>query len=165
MKRPHLLLVSSRPCSRRGRPPTSSACFAALALAMVVLSGCRGTPTIREGRAYPRAVPAAESLDIQVFRHQTEIEFTNTTAQPFGPSTIWLNRRFSRQIDGLAVGQTLRFPLREFRDQFGEAFRAGGFFAVERPDMLAVAELETVPPSPGAGRPIMLGLVVVGVTQ
>jgi hypothetical protein len=143
---------------------TSTRLFAtaALLLIAVILPGCRGTPVIREGRAYPRAVPVVETLDIQVFRHQTEIEFTNTTAQPFGASTIWLNRRFSRPIEGLAVGETMRFPLREFRDRYGDSFRGGGFFAVERPEMLAVAELET---AGGENGRVLRGMVVVGAVQ
>jgi hypothetical protein len=129
-----------------------------LASLLVFSTGCR-TAQIREGPVYRAAIPAAETLDIQVFRHQTEIEFTNTTARNFGPGTIWLNRRFGRHIDGLEVGQTVRFPLRDFRDRFGESYRAGGFFAVERPERLVVAELETE--QAGSDR-VILGLVVVG---
>lgn len=128
-----------------------------------LVAGCASSPReIVDGRAYPTSAPPGETLDIQVFRHQTEIEFTNTTARSFGPSTVWLNRRFSREIESLEVGQTMRFPLREFRDRFGESFRAGGFFAVERPERLAVAELETIGPE---GDATVLGLVVVGTGQ
>jgi hypothetical protein len=134
-----------------------------LAVVFAAVPGCRAGPReIRQGPVYPGRMPAGETLDVQVFRHQTEIEFTNTTARPLGPSTIWLNRRFGRPIDGLEVGQTLRFPLRDFRDRYGESFRAGGFFAVERPERLAVAELQTVG---GDGQPVILGLVVVGSGQ
>lgn len=98
------------------------------------------------------------TLDIQVFRRQTEIELTNTTARSFGPSTLWLNARFSRPIDGFAVGQTLLLKLSDFKDEFGDSFRGGGFLATERPERLALAEIQ-----PGDAKPpAMLGLVVVG---
>ena len=68
---------------------------------------------------------------------------------------------YSRHIEGMEPGQTLRFRLREFEDQHGQAFRAGGFFATREPERMVLAELETVE---GAG-PVLLRLVVVGQTE
>ncbi len=120
-----------------------------------VLQACSSAPsTITQGQKYPAPIHHAQTLDIQVFRHATEIEFTNTTAHEFGPSTLWLNGRFSHPIDGLALGQTLKIPLKSFKDEFGEAFRGGGFWAIQRPERLALAELQN-------GND-MLGLIVVG---
>ncbi len=125
------------------------------AAALVWLAGCSSGPTqIRQGPVYKSDLTRAPTANIQVFRRSTTIELTNTTAQAFGPSTIWLNGRFGRAIDGLAVGQSLELRLAEFRDQFDEAFRGGGFFATEKPDRLVLAELET------DGK--LVGLVVVG---
>ena len=73
------------------------------------------------GRAYPASAPHAEILDVQVFRHPTQIEFTNTTARTFGPCTLWLNGRYQQELKGLAVGQTLVLELKEFRDEIGRA--------------------------------------------
>ena len=98
------------------------------------------------------------SVDIQVVRKGTKLELTNTTARAFGPSTMWLNSRFSRPIEQLAVGQTLVLPLKQFKDEFSEPFRAGGFFASERPDIIVRAQIET--PGPDGGTE-MVGLVVV----
>jgi len=58
------------------------------------------------------------------------------------------------------VGEHLIFKLTEFTDEFGEPFRAGGFFATETPDMLALAEIETAR-ADGQGT-MILALVVVG---
>src|SRR6185436_2559268 len=96
-----------------------------------------------------------EVVNIQGFRRTKTIEFTNTTARALGPSTIWLNARFCRPIDGLAIGQSVTLPMKEFRDQF----RGGGFFAVEPPERLALAQIET---KDNEGKPVLLGMIVVG---
>ena len=119
-----------------------------------VLAGCMGSDKIGSGPEYPLTVPQGRTLNIQAIRRETVLELTNTTGTNFGPSTLWLNRRFSYDISGLAVGETLRLTLSDFKDRFGESFRGGGFFAMERPEMLATAEIQT------EGR--MLGFVVVG---
>jgi hypothetical protein len=67
---------------------------------------------------------------------------------------MWVNQWFSRPFPGLAVGQTIEIPLAEFKDKYGETFRAGGFFAVNRPTRVVLAQLEL--------ENEMLGLVVVG---
>ena len=129
--------------------------LAPIPLALALIAGCSSTPkTIVEGEKYPAAVHHAYTLDIQVFRRDTDIEFTNTTARAFDPSTLWLNGRFSRHIEGLTLGQTVKLPLKSFKDEFGESFRGGGFFATQRPERLALAEIQV-------GND-MLGLIVVG---
>ena len=110
---------------------------------------------ITQGRVYPKEVQRGTTLDIQVIRRGAKIELTNTTARAFGKSILWLNGRFSREIDGLAIGQSLTIPLKEFKDEFGESFKGGGFFAAEKPEMLALAEIQ-----PAEGNE-MLGLIVV----
>jgi hypothetical protein len=128
---------------------------AALVLGLGLSGGCAGSREIQRGMVYPEKVTRGTTLDIQVIRRSTIIEMTNTTARVFGPSVLWLNGRFSKEIPGFAVGQTLTFRLREFKDEFGESFRGGGFFATERPELLALAEIEPR----GSGE--MLGLIVV----
>lgn len=127
-------------------------------IAAAAASGCASSPVpVTYARPYPGDISQRETLNIQVFRSTFHVEFTNTTARVFGPSTLWLNARFSRPIDGLAVGQTLRLPLRDFRDEYSEAFRAGGFFATEIPERLVLAQLETKK----ADSTDLLGLIVV----
>lgn len=130
------------------------------AVATMLISACATPPPAQSpyAKAYPRQLSQSGSVDIQVVRKGTRIALTNTTARPFGPSTMWLNSRFCRPIDGLAVGQSLTLPLREFKDEFSDSFRAGGFFASERPDKVVHAQIETI----GAdGNLEMVGLVVV----
>lgn len=127
------------------------------ALALTFLASCSSQGTAlraNAGPSYPRTLENGGALPIQVIRRVTNIDIANTSARAFGPSTVWLNGRFSHPIEGLEVGQTLRLDLREFRDEFGETFRAGGFFATRNPEALVLCELET------EGR--MYGLVVVG---
>lgn len=124
--------------------------------AAIALSGCASPPqTIIENPAYPGDRQQGPTLDIQVVRDGTRISLTNTTARNFGPFTLWLNRRFARELPGLAVGQSLELGLAEFQDQWGDRFRAGGFFATERPERLAKAEIDLRDGSP------LLGLVVI----
>jgi len=108
-------------------------------------------------RTFPPALKQSETLNIQVFRRETRIELTNTSARTFSDFTLWLNRRFSRPIKSFAVGQTLDLPLSEFRDEYSEKFRGGGFFAAEAPERLVQAQIET---KDAEGKVVLLGLVV-----
>ena len=134
----------------------------AMLIVCSLLAGCAVSinPTGEEPR-YPDYLERGRTLDIQVARKVTRIELTNTTAQTFGPSRLWINMWFSHEIEGLEPGQTLRFNLYNFKDQHGESFRAGGFFATREPERLVLAELET---DEGNG-PTLLRLIVVGQTE
>ncbi|MBL0920944.1 MAG: hypothetical protein IBJ10_02315 [Phycisphaerales bacterium] len=129
---------------------TLSACvFVAASLSLT----CCGGGTVDYAREFPRDTARAPSLGIQVVRDTTEIRLTNTTSRAFGPSTLWLNRWYSRPIDGLGVGETLTLQLASFRDESSEAFRGGGFWATKQPQRIVSADLE----SEGE----LLGLVVI----
>ena len=132
--------------------------FAVLFL-ITILPGCGSGPEkVTYARPYP-AIAQSEVLNVQVVRGTTTIALTNTSARAFGPSTLWLNGRYSRPIDGLKVGQSMTLPMAEFRDEFQDAFRGGGFFASEPPERLVLAQIET----PGEdGKERLLGLLVVG---
>lgn len=119
---------------------TLTACV--IAAAVLGLSACGGG-SADYAREFPFEKPRGDQLGIQVIRSETHITLTNTTAQTFGPSTLWVNRWYSRPIDGLAVGETLHLGLTSFRDGSSEAFRAGGFWATQQPMRLVSADLET----------------------
>ncbi|MBX3390807.1 MAG: hypothetical protein KF691_15265 [Phycisphaeraceae bacterium] len=129
-----------------------------------MLSACGSVPPVDYARPYPKELPAGPTIDVQVFRRSKTLDFTNTTASPLGPGTIWLNRRFSRPITTpIGVGQSVSLPLREFRDEFGEPFREGGFWASDIPDPVVLCQVEQSP-APGASedaKPIIIGLVTV----
>lgn len=109
---------------------------------------------------YPFEAKQETTLDIQVVRRGTRVTMTNTTATNFGPTRLWLNRRFSFPIAKWEIGETLDLPLKDFLDEFGERFRPGGFFAAEAPDTIVHAQIE-VPSAVSAGGARMLGMIVV----
>ncbi|MFT5423127.1 MAG: hypothetical protein ACI89L_000901 [Phycisphaerales bacterium] len=97
----------------------------------------------QQPRAYPFALEPVAVEDVQVFREVTRLKMTNTTATSFGTGTVWINRRYARDIEGFGAGQTLDLDLNEFVDEFAAPFKAGGFFATKRPDPVVLVELET----------------------
>jgi len=140
--------------------PRSLPLFLALLLVPAFVFGCAGDPRKSPyARPYPKVLIQDETLDVQVQKSETHIELTNTTARPFGFGTLWLNQRYSRPITSFAVGETLRIPLREFRDEFHDPFPAGGFWATGPADILVQAQLEYVEPELGETK--LYGLVVV----
>lgn len=94
-------------------------------------------------RVYPETLARGEPLDIQVIRGETTLALTNTTSTVFGPCTLWLNSYYSRPLEGLAVGQSLTLPLADFRNEHGEPFRGGGFFATKKPERMVLAQIES----------------------
>ena len=146
-------------------PTRSSALILSLTMlggipAVSTLSGCQlfsEKTTAAAGPRYPDTLPKGEVFDVQVFRQSTTLSLTNTTTRDFGPSVLWLNQRYSMPIDGLASAQTLELDLKAFVDEFGETYRAGGFFAQRVPAPVVLCQLET---DEGDG-PVMHGFVVV----
>lgn len=115
----------------------------AAALVLATLAGCRGGQNIDYARSMPPELRQGEVLNIQAFRNVTRLQLTNTTARSFEEGTLWINQRFSRPIGRLDAGESVDLPLREFVDEFGDTFRAGGFFATRDPDTVVLAQLET----------------------
>lgn len=118
-----------------------------------MLAGCRAGSKIDAARGYPIEKTQSKALDVQVIRDETKISLVNTTAEPLPAGTLWVNGQFSHDFSGLAPGAKTSMSLKEFRNEYGEAFRAGGFFATQRPSDLVMAQLET--------ESTLLGLVVV----
>ena len=83
---------------------------------------------------------------------------TNTTAHSYGPSRIWLNQWYAADILGLRIGESVDLRLSRFKDEFGDSFRGGGFFAAEAPDKIVKAELQI----DRDGEPVLIPLIVVG---
>lgn len=133
------------------RPPTrriTLALLGAAALAGALAGASCGVIEERRsaepGPRYPTGIERGEVFDIQVFRDVTELRFTNTTTRDFGASRLWLNRRYSYPLDdGIPSGRTVELDLRDFVDEFGDTYRAGGFFATRVPAPVVLVELET----------------------
>lgn len=127
---------------------------------LALLAGCTSRGDLDSGPVYPFASQRVETLDIHAFREGTRLRLTNTTARSFGPGTLWLNGRYGYAIKGLDIGQTLRVPLGDFVDEQGRRFGAGGFFAAEPPELLALVELTI--DGPTDEQPVKYGLIAVG---
>ncbi|MEK6701473.1 MAG: hypothetical protein AABZ53_04360 [Planctomycetota bacterium] len=144
------------------KPSHISTSAAAWTLALLIplgLSACGGGPSkVDYARPFPKGLEQGAVADVQVFRRTSTLELTNTTAKKFGKGTLWLNRRFSRPIDGIGVGETLKFPLHEFRDEYAQPFKAGGFFASDTPDTLVLCQVEE---AAEAAKTQLIGFVVV----
>ncbi|MGX7835935.1 hypothetical protein ACWKSR_12365, partial [Campylobacter fetus subsp. venerealis] len=79
---------------------------------------------------------------------ETEIVLTNTTGAALPRGRLWLNNWYSREFEGLAVGETATLRLSGFRDEFGGEFRAGGFFATRAAEPVVAAQVEPEDGSP-----------------
>lgn len=140
------------------RAPIAPAIRSAIALlAAGALASCTQQQARVPGPNYPAELTQQRTLDIQVLRDARVITMTNTTSTHLPPGRLWLNKWFSRDMpEGFASGQTLSFDLGEFVDEFGEAFRGGGFFAITEPDDLVLAQYQILDPADA-----MLGLIVI----
>ncbi len=140
-------------------PRASRFTVAVVLVACGTLAACSSTSTrnFQEARPYPAGVSHTGVVDVQVVRDGTGISAANTSGKSFADARMWVNRRFSRAIGEWKAGDRIALDLREFYDQHGDPFRAGGFFATRRPDPVVIVEVEhgaTVSPE-------MTGLVVV----
>lgn len=111
---------------------------------VLAISACATKPTARVfAPKYPEDVARTQTLDVQVKREGTQIRVINTSSRTLGPGRMWINMRFSRDVDSLAPSQELELDLREFRDDLGDVFRAGGFFSKEKPDAVVLVQWQT----------------------
>ncbi|MAO20252.1 MAG: hypothetical protein CMJ35_00100 [Phycisphaerae bacterium] len=148
-------MKTPQPTSRRVRLALS------LALIPVFSGGCQlfnEKLTAEPGPIYPENAPMIEVLDVQLFRDVTTLSFTNTTTTDFPAGTLWLNKRYSAPMPPVAAGETIELDLRQFVDEYGDTYKAGGFFAQREPAPVVLAQIEL----PGnEGEQILYGLVVV----
>ncbi len=132
-----------------------------LSILVPIMGGCQlfnEILTAEPGPAYPEDAPMIEVLDIQVFRDVTTLRFTNTATSDIPASTMWLNKRYSAPMPALASGETIELDLRVFVDEFGDTYKAGGFYAQREPAPVVLAQLELTDPE---NTPMLFGLVVV----
>lgn len=108
-----------------------------------LMAGCSSDAPVEYARSFPGALDRVAPVDAQAVVIEQEMLITNTTARAMPAGTIWINEWYSRPFDGLAIGETVRLPLTSFRDEFSEAFRAGGFWATKAPDWVVSVLLES----------------------
>lgn len=132
-----------------------------MCIATLLLVGCsQARVQSLDGHAYPDGVAQDAVLDVQLVQSPQTVSFTNTTPRPLGPGWLWINGWYSAELPEVGIGESIEIPLRDFENEFGEAPRAGGFWAGRDATRVIHAQIETADPETGESR--FLGLVVVG---
>ena len=129
-----------------------------LMLLTFLLFACQnqsGNPDLANSQ-YPMGLHKAGSVSIQVHRSDEFIEIVNSTVIDYDTTTLWINQRFSTQLQPIPAGKTLKVNLWSLRDEFGEQFNAGGVWRTDEPTPVVTAELQD-----GASIPLV-GLIVIG---
>lgn len=116
-------------------------------------SGCEGVryDPARATRLYPDELHHTNSVNIQVFRHETSIEIINATTRSFNDFDLWINQRYVHRLESLPVGQTVHVSLWEFYDVRGESFNAGGFWRSDEPTSVRLVEIQSSETEPLVG--------------
>ncbi len=130
-----------------------------ISLGIVVLvlvlcaTGCEGVryDPNRATRQYPDDLHHANSVNIQVFRHDTSIEIINATTQSYNDFDLWINQRYVHRLDKLPAGQAVHVSLWEFYDVRGESFNAGGFWRADEPTSVRLVEIQPAEDLPLVG--------------
>ncbi len=104
---------------------------------------------------YPYELHTTETAQAEVFRDGTSISIVNATANSWMSPIIWVNQQYSMPVSELSAGQTLALDLRQFRDDLGETFPAGGLFATRKTMPVRLVELQAAPGEP------LIGLVAI----
>lgn len=148
--------AAAMPRHRRQTDVVRLAACSAIAMIATLTAGCRQAyrPDLA-ATAYPVDRHEPTSIDVQVFREETEIVVVNATPYGYPASRMWLNRRWVRDVGPIDAGEVKRISLWGFRDDRGNLFNAGGFFRTERADPLRIVQLET------PGDEALVGFVVV----
>ena len=132
--------------------------YVTLLLSALVFAGCQnpsGNPALATN-PYPMELHKSASVSIQVHRIEEFLEIVNSTAVDYNSATLWINQRFSRELNPIPAGSTLRVNLWSLRDAYGEQFNAGGIWRTDEPTPVVIAELQTVE------SPHLVGLIVIG---
>ena len=120
---------------------------------VVCVIGCEGVryDPARATRLYPQELHYANSVNIQVFRHETSIEIINATTQSFTNFDLWINQRYVHRLETLPAGQTIHVSLWDFYDVRGESFNAGGFWRADEPTSVRLVEIQRSDTEPLVG--------------
>ena len=129
-----------QPTARR----CSTATLALCALSLLLACGCHRAlyDPAKATRPYPAHLHTARSVDIQVFRDQTNLLLVNATARSYYDFDLWINRRYVAHVPALPAGESLRLSLWHFYDVRGESVNAGGFWRTKEPTPVRLVEIQ-----------------------
>lgn len=128
-----------------------------LLVTAAALNGCVQTmydPALAT-RAYPRELHAVKTVDMQVFRRDTDLEIVNTTPHSYSNFDLWINQRYVKHVDALPAGESITLSLWEFFDEHGDRFNAGGFFRSYEPTPVRLVQIQPDPAD------TMIGLIAI----
>ncbi|MCA9292782.1 MAG: hypothetical protein KDA20_03090 [Phycisphaerales bacterium] len=128
----------------------------AVVAGVCVLGGCSSTAPAFEVSTYPAGLGQQVLTEATVERSGVVMRVTNGSSMALGPGTMWVNQEFSHPVGVLDAGTAVDFDLSAFRNEFGERFRAGGFWATEKPKLLSLVQIK-----PDGNGGSLIGLVVV----
>lgn len=126
-----------------------------LSFTVIACQNQSGNPALASS-SYPMGLHQSNSVSIQVHRSEEFIEIINSTATDYGSGTLWINQRFSTQMEPMSAGKTIKVDLWSLRDEYGEQFNAGGAWRTDEPTPVVIAELQGNDSAP------LVGLIVVG---
>jgi hypothetical protein len=126
-----------------------------LSTTLIACQNQSGNPKLANS-IYPMNLHHSGSVSIQVHRSDEFIEIVNSTAIDYGSGTLWINQRFSTQLEPILAGKTVKVDLWSLRDEYGEQFNAGGVWRTDEPTPVVIAELQS---SDSAS---LVGLIVIG---
>jgi hypothetical protein len=93
-------------------------------------------------RPYPRELHAVKTVDMQVFRRDTDIEIVNATPQSYSNFDLWINQRYVKHVESLPAGESITLSLWDFFDEHGDRFNAGGFFRAFEPTPVRLVQIQ-----------------------
>jgi hypothetical protein len=96
-------------------------------------------------KPYPEQLHTTDTVDMQVFRNDTNIEIINSTASSYSDFDMWINQRYVAHVESLPAGQSITLSLWDFRDVYGNKFNAGGFFRTIEATPLRMVEIQQRP--------------------
>lgn len=112
-----------------------------LILAFAGVCSCASSSPSGDWPGYPGHAQDAV-VNVQAFRDGPTLSFTNTSGRTLGPGLLWINAAYSTPIEAVEAGGQTSVSLNACRNEFGQPFRGGGFFATERPDDVVLAQIQ-----------------------
>ena len=110
----------------------------------LMLAGCQSTnyDASLARSSYPFERHTLEVADVHVFRDGFEVVIVNGSDTHWESPRIWINQRYMFDSSDITIGGTIALDLNLFRDEFGESFSAGGFFAFREPEPLRLVQIQ-----------------------
>jgi hypothetical protein len=128
--------------------------LATLLLAHVISSvGCfpKRYNAAKATESYPSNLPVNSIANVQVTRSGNDMVIVNGTVIDFKDMKLWLNRRYTYQVERIKPGETVRISMGEFWDVWGGGPNPGGLLRWYDPTPVVLLEAQIDETSPLIG--------------